>query len=161
MVKRFSLYGNNRVDCEEVRKKLSLYIDEEVLPEEEQAIEAHLLQCLPCQREMKKLLVIKKLVRTMGRSLEVSLSKRAIPDLWMTKRKMYFRKFALIFLISAVTLASWLVFTYWQGLQEGTILQQEITPVSTLTDFGSQLRRVPDSGLHDHFIRVVEFTLDR
>ncbi|MEN3187105.1 MAG: zf-HC2 domain-containing protein [Atribacterota bacterium] len=161
MVKKFSLYGNSSVDCAEVKKKLSLYIDGEVLPEEKRAFEAHLLQCSSCQREMQKLLAIKKLVRAMDRSLESSLSRTTIPDFRVNKKRIYIQKFALVFLISAVTFVSWLAFIYWRELQEGVILQQEIVPVSTFADFDPQLRKGTDSGLRTHHIHVVEVTLER
>jgi len=160
MVRRFSLCGDDGMDCGRVKKKLSLYIDEEVLPEESQAIREHLLRCSSCQQEMRKLLTIKKLLHAMDRTFEAGFQKKVVLDFQVASRKVCWRKLTLVFLLSVVTVASFLVFAFWRGIQEGTDLQQEIAPVSTLAGFDSRLEKV-DSGSQDHFIQVVEFTLDR
>ncbi|MGC8778238.1 MAG: anti-sigma factor family protein [Candidatus Caldatribacteriaceae bacterium] len=154
MAKRFSLCGDDGMDCERVKQRLSLYIDEEVLPEERRDIQEHLLQCTSCQREMQKLLVVKKLLRTLDRNFEAGFRREKTLDFQVALRGVRRQKLALVFLFSAVTVASLLAFAFWRGVQKGTDLQKEIAPVSTLAGFDSRLEK-------SHFIQVVEFTLDR
>jgi predicted anti-sigma-YlaC factor YlaD len=148
------------MDCREVQEKLSLYIDEEVLPQEKQTIEEHLLSCFSCQREMKKLLAIKRLLHTMDRALEKRYPRKIAMELQAVSKRERFRELILVFLLSGVAVVSLLVVGLWRELQEGTDFQREIAPVSTFAGFDFRFDKV-DPRAGGNSIQVVEFTLDK
>ncbi|MGQ9474445.1 MAG: anti-sigma factor family protein [Candidatus Caldatribacteriaceae bacterium] len=146
--------------CEEIRKKLSSYVDQEVLPEEKREVSQHLKWCFSCQWEMRKLLVMKKLLRAMDGYWEEKFSRRvefSIQKFWQREKKQKV-SWVILFCIFAV-LSLFFVFC-WRGWRIETKLHRELVSVSTLTS----LEVHPDTRSQDvraYQIRVVEFTLDR
>ena len=63
MEKIFSPFGGRDMNCEEVERMLSAYLDEELVAEEYKSLKKHLMRCSRCQKELNKLRAIKSLMR--------------------------------------------------------------------------------------------------
>lgn len=160
MEKRFSIFGDENMRCEEIRKKLSSYVDQEVLPEENWEISQHLKRCILCQQEMRKLLVMKRLLQTMDEYWGEKFSRRiefSTQKIWQREKK---HRIALVILSCVIAVISLFFVFCWRGWQMEVKLQKELVPISTI----NELEIHPDTryqNIKAHQIRVVEFTLDK
>ncbi|GEM_PF-801262 len=145
------------MDCERVRQKLSAYIDGDLTFAEKERIEEHLRFCISCQKEMRKLLGLKNLLRITYTILAIE-PKRNFSLHWqeVLQRKSWQRAF-LFSLTSLVIVVSLCGLVMWRNAQEEVKgLREEMVSVVALSDGDLDLDRNDLHAFH-HSVKVVEF----